>query len=146
MTASPAHTAAEVIDVTAAIIVHRGRVLVARRHDHVHLGGLWEFPGGKVEDGELLAACLRREIREELGMQLSRIRTWRDLRHVYPERTVHLYFFRCWVTDAQAQAARPHGSQEIRWADAADLRTLPFPDADREILKAVAALLPRSGA
>ena len=131
------------IDVTAAVIVHRGRVLIARRHDHVHLGGLWEFPGGKVEPGESLAACLRREIREELGMELARIRRWRDLRHAYPERTVHLYFYRCWVSDAQAEEAHPHGSQEILWAGASELRTLPFPEADREVLDALLALLGR---
>ncbi len=128
---------------TAAVIVHRGRVLIARRHDHVHLGGLWEFPGGKVEPGEALAACMRREIREELGMELARLRRWRDLRHRYPERTVHLYFYRCWVSDAEAKRAHPHGSQEIRWADADDLRTLPFPDADREILAALQRILRR---
>ena len=128
---------------TAAVIVHRGRVLIARRHDHVHLGGLWEFPGGKVEPGESFAACLRREIREELGMELARIRRWRDLRHTYPERAVHLYFYRCWVTDAQAGEAHPHDSQEIHWANASDLRTFPFPSADREILDALLALLQR---
>lgn len=133
------------IDVTAAVIVHRGRVLIARRHDHVHLGGLWEFPGGKVEPGETLAASLRREIREELGLELARIRRWRDLRHAYPERTVHLYFYRCWVTDAEAARAHPHDSQEIHWASAEDLRTLPFPDADREVVDALARLLRRAG-
>lgn len=58
----------EVIEVAAGIIVHEGRYLIARRKAGVHLGGLWEFPGGKRETGETLEECLYRELREELNV------------------------------------------------------------------------------
>ena len=59
------------IEVAAALIVHQGRLLITRRHPQAHLGGLWEFPGGKREPGESWEACVVREIREELGVEMS---------------------------------------------------------------------------
>ena len=59
------------ITVVAAIIRKNGKILITRRFDNVHLPGLWEFPGGKVEEGESLETALQREIGEELGIQIS---------------------------------------------------------------------------
>ena len=95
-----------VIEVTAAVVERRERFLVTRRDPAKHLGGLWEFPGGKREPGESLEACLEREIREELG---ARARVGARIAVVpwaYPERRVLLHFFRCQIGRAADRAAR----------------------------------------
>ncbi len=123
------------LDVTAAVIVHRARVLVTQRHDHVHLGGMWEFPGGKREPGEQLAACMRREVREELGLRLTSLKKWVVVEHAYPERCVRLHFYLCEVSDAEARRAHPHDSADMRWVDARALALLEFPAADVPVLR-----------
>ena len=80
---------------TAAVIERDGRYLVTRRLRGTHLAGFWEFPGGKCDTGEPLAACLEREIAEELD---TNVRIGAEIHHVaheYPERIVELHFFRC---------------------------------------------------
>ena len=88
-------TGAAPIQVAAALIVHEGRYLITQRRADVHLGGLWEFPGGKRESGESLEDCLRRELREELGIEISLPVLFRVIRHDYPEKSVELHFFKC---------------------------------------------------
>jgi len=83
------------IQVAAGLISRDGRYLIARRKAGVHLGGFWEFPGGKREQGESLEACLRRELREELGIEVTLPVFFRIISHAYPEKTVELHFFRC---------------------------------------------------
>ena len=80
----------EVIEVAAGIIVHEGRYLIARRKAGVHLGGLWEFPGGKRETGETLEECLHRELREELNVRIGPPTPFQVVRHEYPEKIVEL--------------------------------------------------------
>ena len=83
------------IVVTAAIIERDGRFLMARRLKGTHLEGLWEFPGGKIEPGESLEACIVRELAEELGVE-SRIvgKRW-ETAHDYSTKRVELHFFDC---------------------------------------------------
>jgi mutator protein MutT len=114
------------IVVTAAIVERDGRWLVARRLQGTHLEGLWEFPGGKIEPGESLEACLVRELAEELGVA-SRVlgRRW-STTHDYPARRVELHFFDCEI-DGEPE---PLLGQELRWVDASELAALPLPEAD----------------
>jgi 8-oxo-dGTP pyrophosphatase MutT (NUDIX family) len=77
-------------EVAAGIIWDGARVLIARRQDGDHQGGRWEFPGGKRHDRETIEDCLRREMREEIGIDVEVGRLWRALTHVYPDRTVSL--------------------------------------------------------
>src|ERR1700744_6143582 len=72
-------------EVSAALIFHGGKLLISRRPAQAHLGGLWEFPGGKREPGETFEACLVREIREELGVEVSVGKLFAEVRHDYPE-------------------------------------------------------------
>lgn len=118
------------IVVTAAVIEDEGRYLVTRRQRGVHLEGYWEFPGGKCEAGESLAACLQREIREELGTDSIVGREIFRVTHEYPEKVVELHFLSCRLLGEPT----PLLGQEMRWVAREDLRTLQFPPADDELI------------
>ncbi len=125
------------IVVTAAVIERDGAFLVTRRLAGTHLEGCWEFPGGKCEAGESHAACLEREIREELECPAVVGDQVYSVSHEYPERTVELHFFRCEL----AGDPRPVLGQEMKWVSRAELHTLEFPPADAELIR----MLSRSG-
>jgi 8-oxo-dGTP diphosphatase len=118
------------IEVVAAVIERGGRVLIARRQVGSHLGGLWEFPGGKRQDGETAEAALVREIREELDAAVSVGELLDDVEWRYPEKTVRLRFFRC-ALDGEPRAAE---GQEIAWVAPADLGGYEFPPADEGLV------------
>src|ERR1044072_8842396 len=90
------------IDVAAALIFHDGKLLITQRRPDDHLPNLWEFPGGKVERGDTFEACLVREIREELGIEISVGKLIDDLTYAYPEKTVRLRFFDCRLISGEA--------------------------------------------
>ena len=94
------------IVVVAAVIEEDGAFLVTRRQKGVHLAGLWEFPGGKIDDGETHAAALAREIREELDADVDVGDLVFHVTHDYDDRTVALYFYRCTLRGNAAAAAR----------------------------------------
>jgi 8-oxo-dGTP diphosphatase len=113
-------------------------VLLARRLPQQHLGGLWEFPGGKVEAGESEHAALLRELDEELGIRPTQAEHWMDVRHHYEDaalaRVVVLHVWR--VT---AWAGEPEGrlGQPLQWVGLNELRLFPFPEANRAIVNAL---------
>jgi 8-oxo-dGTP diphosphatase len=119
------------IVVTAAVIEQSGRFLVTRRPGGVHLEGLWEFPGGKCEEGESYAAALAREIAEELDTAIVIDRELFSVAHNYADRIIELHFFSC----SLAGVPRPVLGQEMRWVSREELRTLPFPPADEELIE-----------
>lgn len=116
----------KVVEVVAAVIERAGRILIARRHAGSHLGGRWEFPGGKRQAGETPEAALVREIREELDAAVTVGELLDDVEWTYPEKTVRLLFFRC----ALAGEPRAAEGQEIAWVASADLDRYEFPPAD----------------
>ena len=122
--------APEQIIVVAAVIERDGALLVTRRQPGVHLEGLWEFPGGKIDPAETHVDALRREIVEELAVDVA----VRDLvlatSHAYPDRTVVLYFYNC---DLQGTPT-PLLGQEMRWVRREELAGLAFPPADEELI------------
>jgi mutator protein MutT len=122
------------IVVTAAVIEHEGRYLVTRRQRGVHLEGYWEFPGGKCEPGESLAACLRRELREELGADAMIDEEILAVTHQYPGKSVELHFIACRLLGEPA----PLLGQEMRWVAREELRSLEFPPADDELIAVLA--------
>ncbi len=130
----------ESIQVAAALIVREGCYLITRRKAGAHLGGLWEFPGGKREPGESLEDCLHRELREELGVEITEPVPFRVIHHAYPEKTVELHFFRCSIKDGQP---RPLGCDELRWLPPAELTHMPLPPADRPLVEALQGEGPR---
>ena len=101
----------ERIVVVAAVIERDGRFLVARRLKGTHLAGYWEFPGGKVHDGETQEDALQREIAEELNTGISKVRKIFHTAHAYPERIVELHFYRGELTGEP----QPVLGQELRW-------------------------------
>ncbi|MGH9347153.1 MAG: (deoxy)nucleoside triphosphate pyrophosphohydrolase [Vicinamibacterales bacterium] len=119
------------IVVVAAVIEDDGRFLVTRRQAGVHLAGLWEFPGGKLDPGESHAEGLRREIREELDAGVVVGELVLATMHTYPEKTVTLYFYRCTLDGMP----RPQVGQEMRWVPRDELPALGFPPADAELIK-----------
>ncbi|MDF2866913.1 MAG: mutT [Gammaproteobacteria bacterium] len=121
------------IDVVVAIITNsHDEVLVARRAAHKHLGGLWEFPGGKVEVGELLEHALSREIYEELGIKVQEAKLFMQLTHSYPDKAITLHVWH--VTQFQGEAYGKE-QQPIAWIPKVELLNLPFPEANQAILQ-----------
>ena len=120
------------MDVSAALIFHDGKLLITRRHSDAHLGGLWEFPGGKREPDETFEQCLVREIREELGVKISVGKLFESVTHAYPEKTVHLKFFVCRLKSGEPQTL---GCAAFKWISAAELDHYPFPAADAKLLE-----------
>ena len=123
------------IVVLAAVIERDGRYLLTRRLRGTHLEGLWEFPGGKCEPGESHEACLSRELLEELGVTASVGAEIFATLHDYPERSVQLHFRQCEIHGEP----RALLGQQMRWADAGELRTIEFPEADRALIELLAS-------
>lgn len=119
----------------AAAVIRRadGHVLIARRADTQHQGGLWEFPGGKVEAGEGVEAALARELREELGIEVQRSRALISVSHDYPDKQVLLE-----VREVRDFSGEPHGAegQPLAWVAPRDLPQYAFPEANRPIVAA----------
>ena len=118
-------------DVGAAIIWNGGEVLITRRRREDHQGGRWEFPGGKRHAGESIEACLIRELREEIGVKAEVGPLWRALTHVYPDRSVTLYFHFCSIAHGRP---RPIEVAEIRWEPPEALAYLDFVEGDLQVL------------
>ena len=123
---------APLVSAAIAVIERRGRYLISRRRAHAHLGGLWEFPGGKRLAGESWQACVRREVREELGVKISCVRRWAPLRFAYPDRQVHLELFRCRIVRGRPRA---QDGQAIRWVTSAQLARLRVPPANDPLVR-----------
>ena len=126
------------IHVAAAVIRGAdGRILLAKRPVDTHQGGLWEFPGGKVEAGEAVEVALARELEEELGIRPTAARPLIQVRHDYPDKQVLLD-----VWEVTAFGGEPHGAegQPLAWVSSAELADYEFPAANRPIV--VAAQLP----
>jgi 8-oxo-dGTP diphosphatase len=119
------------IVVTAAVIERDDAFLMTRRLAGTHLEGVWEFPGGKCEPDESHAACLEREIREELECAVSVGEEILSVAHDYPERTVELHFFACELIGEP----RPLLGQEMKWVPRTRLAELEFPPADAALIR-----------
>jgi 8-oxo-dGTP diphosphatase len=121
-----------VIEVAAGLIRDEaGRYLITQRRRGSHLAGLWEFPGGKVEAGESPAACLRRELVEELSATFTVGEMVETVRWEYPDRIVVLHFFAC---RHESGPIAPREEQEMTWVEPASLADYDFPPADRELI------------
>ena len=132
-----ATTKAQFIEVSAALIFRDGQLLITQRHANSHLGGRWEFPGGKREAGETFEQCLVREIREELGLEIAVGALFEEISHVYPEKSVHLKFFRCQILSGEPQ---PLDCAAVKWIPKAGLDQHEFPTADAQLLEKLRAL------
>lgn len=119
------------IVVVAAVIERNGRFLLTRRLEGTHLAGRWEFPGGKCNAGESHAACLSRELREELDVGVQMGPLVLSTTHAYTERTVELHFYEAALDGEPA----PQLGQEMRWVARKELPDLDFPEADAALIE-----------
>ncbi len=110
-----------------------GRILITQRAKHAHQGGLWEFPGGKLEAGEPVQQALARELEEEVGIQVQSAAPLIRINHDYGDRHVLLDV---WNVTAFAGQARGCEGQAMRWIDAEQLREFSFPAANLPIIAA----------
>jgi len=120
------------IHVTAGLIFKDGRILIAERPQGYHLAGLWEFPGGKQEQGETLEECLEREIKEEVDIEIKTERHFVTVRHEYEKKVVSLHVFECTLISGD-----PRGldGQEIKWVEPSVLQQYEFPPPDQEVIE-----------
>jgi 8-oxo-dGTP diphosphatase len=123
--------ATKVIEVSAGLLFRSGKLLITQRHARAHLGGLWEFPGGKREPGETFEQCLVRELREELGVEVVVGELFDTVEHAYPERTVSLKFFLCSLLQGEP---KPVDCAAVKWVSHAELAAHDFPAADAALL------------
>ena len=115
-----------------AVIERRGRYLICQRREDDSLGGYWEFPGGKREPGESWEACLRRELREELGVAVRSVQPFGATRYRYPDGMVCFRVFRCAIAGG---TPRPLDAQALRWVTPRQLSRYWFPPANQPLLK-----------
>ena len=124
--------AGKIIEVSAGLVFREGRLLIAQRRAQDHLGGLWEFPGGKRHDGEPDEECLRRELGEELGIEVEVGALIETITHEYPGKAVCLKFFHCVWRRNEPQAI---GCQDFAWVNRDELSNYKFPEADQRLLE-----------
>ncbi len=119
------------IEVAAGLLFRNGQLLITQRRPQDHLGGLWEFPGGKREPNETFEECLVRELREELGVETHVCELLEDITHHYPGKSVRLRFYRCELIRGEPQ---PIGCHALAWVTCEQLSNYAFPAADERLL------------
>ena len=110
------------------------RILIARRAEHLHQGGLWEFPGGKVEADETVEQALRRELIEELAIEILAQQPLLTIAHDYPDKSVLLDVW--WISAFRGEPKSCEG-QPLHWVNIASLHEFEFPAANQPIIAAI---------
>lgn len=112
----------------------QGQFCLSQRPNHVHLGGLWEFPGGKLETGELPFAGLKRELYEELGIEVLSAKPFMSFPYDYPKKKVFLDF---WLVDQFNN--EPHGKegQPVKWLNIEEITQYETPIASHPVIEAL---------
>ncbi len=122
------------MDVTCAILITGTKVLLAKRGSGHIRGGLWEFPGGKLQNGETLEDCIIREIREELGVDIEVVNRCQTVGFSYPDRTINLHPFYCSIIKGKP-VALVH--EKIEWVEISRLDYMDLCAADKLIASRV---------
>jgi A/G-specific adenine glycosylase len=116
-------------------VIRRGReVLIAQRNADDTFGSFWEFPGGKKNPGESFTDCVRRETKEELGIDIRVRHKLMEIRKSYNQKVIWLNFYLC---DYLSGEPRPIECQQVRWADVADLKNFRFPPANEIVIESL---------
>lgn len=127
-------SSAKVVHVAVGVILRGQQVLLALRSSKQHQGGKWEFPGGKVEKGETVAAALKRELQEEVAIDVAESSAFMQLEYAYPEKTVLLDIYLVTGFDGEPEGRE---GQPLRWVDIAGLGDIEFPDANQPIVERI---------
>ena len=120
------------IEVGAAVVFNHGTILISQRDDSSHLSGLWEFPGGKREDNETFEECVRREIQEELNVEVAVQDLFEAVEYEYAEKIVLLKFYRCQYVSGEAKAL---GCRQFQWVPPSKLLSYTFPPANELVIQ-----------
>lgn len=128
------------VHVAIGVIADSGRILLTRRLKGDRFEHCWEFPGGKLEPGEIAEQALHRELREELSVQVRIVHPLEAITHNYGDFTVHLHPF---VVSIEAGTPRPLAARELRWTHLSELPHVSFPEANTPLLRALPSLLAR---
>jgi mutator protein MutT len=118
----------------AVIRDRQGRILIDRRRAKDTMGGLWEFPGGKIEEDETVEECIKREILEELAIDIKVINHLITIDHTYTKFRITLFVHCCLHVSGEPQAIE---CDEIRWVTVAELDRFTFPEANFKIIAAL---------
>lgn len=110
-----------------------GQILITQRPWHVPHGGMWEFPGGKLENNEAPAAALCREIKEEVGLEIRRWTFLGNVMHAYEDKQVQLFVFS--VREYSGMASLLESQINLQWVGLNELANYPFPEANRQIIE-----------
>lgn len=126
-----------VVRAVVGILRRGGKVLVAQRPEGKPYSGYWEFPGGKVEQNESTESALKRELHEELGIQVTSLQHWFEHTHSYPDKTVLLDL---WLVDSFD--GEPHGkeNQQLTWATFEDMQALRLLEGNIPLLDRIKSL------
>ena len=120
------------IEVGCAIIRRGAKILIAQRKPGIHLGGYWEFPGGKCRNGESMEVCLEREVYEELGVRILPRKCLGRTKHTFPLKEVSLHFYLCdWIVGVPVR----HDCLDFRWITPGELRKYRFPPGDDAVIR-----------
>ena len=122
--------------VVAALVYRDGKILFTKRQKGKHLPCLWEFPGGKVEEGETDQEALKRELQEEVGVEVRVGPCCFETRYGYVTRAVHLRVFRCKIAEGEPQAL---DVKAVKWVCPKDLMKLNVPPADLSFINELAS-------
>jgi 8-oxo-dGTP diphosphatase len=120
------------IHVACAIILEQGKILAAQRSETMRMPLKWEFPGGKINSGETPGQCLKRELMEELGIEVDVRRPFPEITHQYPDFSVTLFPFLCVITGGRLIL---HEHKAVAWLSPNDLHTLDWTEADCQWLR-----------
>jgi 8-oxo-dGTP diphosphatase len=129
------------VSVAAAVIVREGRILACQR-GHGELAGGWEFPGGKLEEGETARQACVREVNEELGIKVADLEPFVSLEYEYPSFHMHLETFTCSVASGEPER-REHW--DLRWLAAHELDSVPWLPADLQVVNALRTYMQTTG-
>lgn len=124
----------KVVEVVAALIWDKDKFLICQRPANKARGLLWEFVGGKVEQGETKKQALIRECQEELAITVEPHEVFTEVTHEYPDITVHLTLFNCTISKGQPQLLEHN---DMKWITSAEIPNYEFCPADEEILEKI---------
>lgn len=135
----------KIVYVAVGLVFYQQTILIAQRHEHQHQGGLWEFPGGKIEAAENMQQALARELHEEVGLDVKpeKITRLMQIPHAYEDKKVLLSVGWVVIDEQQYNLVESKEAQPIKWVSEQELKHYKFPSANHSILLQLPALFKR---